>query len=167
MTHSSKTKGKNMRTSLLLLVAIGLGLASAANAQTFAKPGSISSPGTGAGPGPASPYPSTIVVSGLTGPIESLTVSLFGLSHTFPTDIDILLVGPGGETVLLMSDSVGSTPISNVDLTFMDGAPLLPGNGQIVSGTYSPTNYPPAEEFNPPAPSAPSPPAGRRAPPCS
>ena len=61
-------------------------------------------------------YPSNIAVSGLTGrPITNVTVSLNHLSHTFPDDIDVLLVGPQGQTVFLMSDSGGSGDISNVD----------------------------------------------------
>ena len=146
---------RNTHTNLIgCTVAVLLLAASAVHAQTFENTGSISIPGSG-GQGPASPYPSSIVVSGLGEPIESLTVSLFGLSHTFSLDIDILLVGPGGETVVLMSDAGSEADISNVDLTFMDGEPLLPQNGQIVSGTYSPTNYGTGDTFDPPAPAGP------------
>lgn len=43
----------------------------------------------------ASLYPSDIIVSGL-GSIDKITITLSGLNHTFPDDIDILLVGPQG-----------------------------------------------------------------------
>ncbi|MFF2290440.1 hypothetical protein [Peribacillus butanolivorans] len=54
--------------------------------------------------GPAAPYPSFINVAGLTGTIAEVTVTLNNMSHTFPADLDILLVGPQGKNVLLMSD---------------------------------------------------------------
>ena len=46
--------------------------------------------------GTATPYPSTCVVSGLSGSISDVNVQLAGLSHTYPDDIDMLLVSPGG-----------------------------------------------------------------------
>ena len=45
----------------------------------------------------AVPYPSSIPVSGLTGVITNLSVTLRGLSHSWPDDMDVLLVGPGGQ----------------------------------------------------------------------
>src|SRR6185436_18051255 len=39
----------------------------------------------------ASPYPATLTVSGVSGPVNHLTVTLHGLSHNFPDDLDILL----------------------------------------------------------------------------
>ena len=47
--------------------------------------------------GPANPYPLTATVAGLNVPIVDLNVVVNGLSHTFPSDIGILLVGPGGQ----------------------------------------------------------------------
>jgi hypothetical protein len=58
--------------------------------------------------GPATPYPATIVVSGLTTAILDLNVAINGLTHTFPSDIGILLVGPGGQKVVLM-DGAGAS----------------------------------------------------------
>ena len=125
-----------------------------AKAQTFSNPTPIIIPDSGA----ASPYPSNIVVSGV-GTVPGLTLSLFNMNHTFPDDIDILLVGPTGATLLLMSDTGGSLDIVGVNLTFMDGAPALPDTTQITSGTYSPTNYPgllgAGDTFPAPAPAPP------------
>ncbi|HMP84148.1 MAG TPA: S8 family serine peptidase, partial [Verrucomicrobiota bacterium] len=67
----------------------------------------ISIPATGSS-GPASPFPSTISVNGVTGTVSKVTVTLRSLSHTFPDDLDILLVGPGGQKTLLMSDCGGN-----------------------------------------------------------
>jgi hypothetical protein len=44
----------------------------------------------------ATPYPSNITVSGLVGNITKLTVTINGFSHTFPDDVDMMLVAPNG-----------------------------------------------------------------------
>ncbi|MGC2235575.1 MAG: VCBS repeat-containing protein [Pyrinomonadaceae bacterium] len=86
---------------------------------------------------PATPYGSTINVSGASGVISNLKVTLTGFSHTLPTDVDILLVSPNGRGLILMSD-VGIAAASNVNLTFDDAAT---GNlNPAVSGTYKPTD---------------------------
>ena len=89
----------------------------------------------------ASPYPSQIAVSGTSGTITDVNVSLFGYTHGFPDDVDVLLVGPGGQTVVLMADVCGGGPgVSGVNLTFDDGAVgSLPASG-CTSGVYDPTN---------------------------
>ncbi|MFQ3632462.1 hypothetical protein, partial [Roseiflexus sp.] len=61
--------------------------------------------------GAATPYPSTIEVSGLSSSIVSVAVRLNRLSHTFPDDLDIVLVGPSGQAIMLMSDAGGATSI--------------------------------------------------------
>jgi subtilisin-like proprotein convertase family protein len=93
-------------------------------------------------PGTATPYPSEIDVSGLRGPVSDVNVTLTGLSHNFPDDIGVLLVGPEGQTTILMTDVGGSdrTPASAVNLTLDDAASgALPDGGQLSSGTYQPT----------------------------
>ncbi|HEX2739696.1 MAG TPA: hypothetical protein VHM69_04560, partial [Rubrobacter sp.] len=78
----------------------------------------------------ASVYPSTITVSGLPRKITDLNVSLNGISHTFPDDLDILLVGPGGQKVMLMSDAGGDPNLNNANLIFDDDpAPPLDNGG--------------------------------------
>ncbi len=104
--------------------------------------------------GPASPYPSTINVAGLAGTVTRVTVTLNGLSHTFPDDLDILLVGPGG-SVILMSDAGGALDVTNVNLTFDDTGAMLPDSTQIVSGTFQPTNFVAGDTFPAPAPVGP------------
>jgi len=102
--------------------------------------------------GPASPYPATITISGLTAAILDVNVVLNGLSHTFPSDIGVLLVGPGGQKVVLMDGAGGSNPISNVNLVFDDEASSgLPSSGPLSSGSFRPTNFFPADVFDPPA----------------
>lgn len=109
----------------------------------------ITIPSSGAG----TPYPSSITVSGYDPAITDVNVQLAGLSHTWPDDIDILLVGPEGENLVIMSDAGGSADLVNVDLIFDDAAPgPLPDSTQIISGTYQPTDYEPGDAFDPPAP---------------
>jgi subtilisin-like proprotein convertase family protein len=103
--------------------------------------------------GPASPYPSTIAVSGLTGAVTDVQVTLTNVTHTFPGDLDILLVGPSGQNVVLLADVGAGTDIVNATLRFEDASPTTVPT-PIVSGTYRPTN---GGAFNgtPPAPAGP------------
>ncbi|MGE0812995.1 MAG: Calx-beta domain-containing protein [Vicinamibacterales bacterium] len=104
--------------------------------------------------GTASPYPATLNVSGMTGTIQHLAVRIDALTHTFPADIDMLLVGPTGQAVMMMSDRGGSDDVAGVSFTLMDGAPPIPT--PIVPGTYAPTDNAPVGETLPaPAPSGP------------
>ena len=106
--------------------------------------------------GPAGPYPSTITVSNVTGVVNKVTVKLSGFSHTYPADVDVLLVGPNGQKVLLMSDAGGSFSASGLNLTFDDAATAgLPDTAQLVSGSFRPTDYAPADSFPAPAPAGP------------
>src|SRR3954447_6165148 len=105
--------------------------------------------------GPASTYPAPIQVSGLTGTITDVDVRLNTLDHPFPSDLDVMLVGPGGQHVVLMSDAGSNHPA--VDTTFFidDEAPFpVPGLGQINTDRYQPTNYGSGDPFPAPAPSA-------------
>jgi len=148
---------KTRSLTTLTLSALALATASfGATAATFSNGASIAIPaeGTGASTGsPASPYASTINVSGLTGNVTSVTVTLNSVSHTFPADIDILLVAPNGQQVLLMSDMGGGNDINGVNLSFSATASAgLPT--PIVSGTYLPSNNGFASPFPAPAPSS-------------
>jgi uncharacterized repeat protein (TIGR01451 family) len=119
-------------------------------------PGQINIPGTGT-QGPGSPYPSTILLSGVSGVVSKVTVLLKGLSHTFPSDVDVMLVGPTGQSVVLMSSAGEGDQISGVDLTFDDNASQsLPNASAITTGAYKPTNYSsPTNNFYPGAPAGP------------
>jgi subtilisin-like proprotein convertase family protein len=89
----------------------------------------------------ASPYPSAITVSGQTGVISNLTVSVTGFDHTFAEDVSALLVGPTGQKMILWAQASDGSGSTGVNLTFDDAATAyLPINGPIVSGTFKPTN---------------------------
>jgi subtilisin-like proprotein convertase family protein len=125
---------------------------------SFSNTGSINIPDVGT----ASPYPSTISVSGINGAIGKLTVTVNNLSHSLKSDLDMMLVGPNGQSVILMSDV--SPNLSTI--TFDDaGEPLVPtprpkppANGNSVgntnvsatptdSRTYQPTNKDSNDKF--------------------
>lgn len=131
--------------SLPLALSIGLlGLASAAwgaggRTDSFCNTTAMSIPVSGAN-GPASIYPANINASGMPPSVTKITVQLLGLSHTFPGDLDILLVGPQGNQVVLMSDAGAGFDITNVDLIFDDGAPTAISTSAITAGAYRPAN---------------------------
>jgi extracellular elastinolytic metalloproteinase len=104
--------------------------------------------------GPAPPYPSSINIATSPGPIAKVQARLNGLNHVFPGDVDVLLQGPGGQTVVLMSD-VNASSVTNVTLTFSDTGATMPTTGALVTGTYRPTDNAPTETFPAPAPAGP------------
>jgi FIMAH domain/Proprotein convertase P-domain len=72
--------------------------------------------------------------------VADVNVTLFGLTHTFPDDVAVLLVGPQRQASLLMADVGDATAISGMKLTFDDSAAnSLPDEFEIVSGTYRPS----------------------------
>ena len=127
-----------------------------ANTISFTNPASIMIPASGTS-GAGGPYPSTVTVSGLTATPDKVTVTLRGLNHTYPDDLDVLLVGPTGQKVLLMSDCGGSDDLNGITLTFDDSAASsLPDFSLITSGTYKPSNYDTTtDNFSAPAPGSP------------
>jgi subtilisin-like proprotein convertase family protein len=92
--------------------------------------------------GRANTYGSSIVASGLTGAITDLNVTLTNFNHLNPDDVDILLVGPSGKRILLMSDAGGTTDVVNVNLTFDDGAAaVIPDAGPVITASVRPSNF--------------------------
>ena len=134
--HNTRLAGR-----LALVLALGVGAAGGTSASVLGYTGGGTIiPGTGT-TGPASQYPLTISVPDSLI-ISDVDVVLSGLSHTFPDDLDILLRGPGGQTVLLMSDAGGGFDISGVTFRFDDAAlTALPDATQLVAGIFRPTNY--------------------------
>ena len=106
--------------------------------QIFSAPGAITINDNAI----ATPYPSSVNVSGMSGVISKVVVTLKGLIHDFPADLDVLLVGPGGQKVMLMSDAGGNSPIST-DVSFdAAAAAAVPQSTAIATNsTYKPTDY--------------------------
>ena len=105
---------------------------------SFTNPDPITIPVVGV----ASPYPSSISVSGVPGRTRKVAITIYRLSHTWPGDIGVLLVAPTGQNVLLMSGVGGGSRLAGVTLDFDDfSANTLPSSGAIRSGIYRPTNF--------------------------
>lgn len=133
------------------------------NGSTFCNPGTITLPASGS-PGTGSVYPSQIFVSGLTGSITRLSVTLSNITHPRPDDLQVLLVGPTGAQLVLMAQAGGTASgVANVTVTLADDAgATLADAGPLASGSYRPTSYnsspvlfpapAPAGPYNQPAP---------------
>lgn len=100
--------------------------------------------------GNAGLYPSPIAVSGVGASASKVTVTLSGFSHSFPDDVDVLLVGPTGARAVLLSDAGGIGPgVSNLNFTFDQTAATLISDGTApTSGTYQPVNYTSVDAFD-------------------
>jgi subtilisin-like proprotein convertase family protein len=151
--HKARISGLTSAFAFLLILTQGLG------ATTFSSFDLISIPASGT-MGIANSYPSTIDVSGLTGTIADVNVTISGLSHTAPDNIDILLVAPGGLKIVLMSDAGGPHNVTNINLTFDDQAgSSLPNGSALATGSFEPANYTgnggPNDNFPAPVPSGP------------
>jgi subtilisin-like proprotein convertase family protein len=149
-----------------LLVASTMVLVAPASAATFSNPGAIAikdsttSCSTVPDQATASPFPSNVQVSGLQSSVTDVNVTLHGFSHSAPGDVRALLVGPHGQTTLLMHEAGVDNAVTNLTLTFDDSAAgVLPNT--LVSGTFKPSQentacgYPASLSFPGPAPAGP------------
>jgi subtilisin-like proprotein convertase family protein len=157
--HKKKMRARRSLSSFLLavLVAALVLVAGPASAATlFSNPTPIKIPSSGVS-GSAAPYPSEIAVSGLTGPITNLAVTLYRVGHTRPAEMDILLVSPSGDNVMLMSDACGEDDIEDFTWIFSQQAPRAMSSDSSDCGeiTYRPTNYDSADTMLLPAPAGP------------
>ncbi|MGD9630420.1 MAG: S8 family serine peptidase [Pyrinomonadaceae bacterium] len=118
---------------------------------SFSNNTSITIPGSGA----ASLYPSTINVTGAPTSISGAKVTITGFDHTFPADVDFLLVNPAGRKFILESDGGGLNPVTARNYTFADDAAGLFPQATAASGTYRPANYGTGDAFPAPAPVSP------------
>src|ERR1019366_3061629 len=115
----------------------------------FSSPGLISVPATNFVPspaqGPSGPYPSGITVSGIAGNVGKVTVTVSNMTHTSPSDIEMVLVSPA-TNVLLMNYVGGGkgVGVTNYTLTFDDAAATYLSSNQLVNNisvTNKPTPY--------------------------
>ena len=119
--------------------------------------------------GPATPYPSQIVVSNMSGTISKLQLTISQFWHTYPGDVDMLLVSPAGQKMVIWSrvgDSGGTNTqytgsATNITTTLDDAATFaLPYPYPLISIPFRPADYstvvPPLAAFPSPAPVGPS-----------
>jgi hypothetical protein len=113
----------------------GAGASAQTPASTFANAGAIMINDLAT----ATPYPSVVNVSGLTGSLVKVTLQLNRFNHTCPFDVAMALVAPNGTWIVPMNSAGGCLGATDVNLQFADGFLNLPE--ETVSGTYSPTNF--------------------------
>jgi len=141
-----------MKTSgftALLCAFVFAGAASIAQAQTFSNPSTI----TINDAAPATPYPSSIAVSGVTSSSNKVTVTLNGFSHTFSSDLNIVVVAPNGQAVALINRVGGGADYTGGNYSFNDAAASPVAGSPIAPGTYLPSGG----SWNLPAPGPASP----------
>ena len=103
--------------------------------------------------GAATPFPSEINVSGLQGTVTGVSARLDGFVHSFPTDVGVLLVAPGGQTVNLLTGAGSSNDVNGATLTFDDSGGVAPV--VLTTGTYKPSNTAVDPTYIAPAPAGP------------
>ena len=92
-------------------------------------------------PGLPSNYPSIADINGLSGAITKVRVKLTNVTHTFPSDFDVLLVGPQGQRTILMSDAGGGGPgVTGQTYIFDQAAAADFPNTNAPGGIYRPVN---------------------------
>lgn len=138
--------------ALVALVALaglsGAAEPASASTQTFVNPAPMLIPAPG-GPsgddqGPGSLYPSSVVVQGMTGPITDVNITLYRVTHPSPEDIDILLVSPSGDHVMVMRGVCGGPGAPDVvDFTWIFDQQVLssmPAGGPCDGFAYRPSS---------------------------
>ena len=121
------------RLALAAAALLALPALSSADTGTFANNDGITIPDTSV----ATPYPSSITVSGLTGRITDVNAGIAGFTHTAATDVRILLRAPSGDGLLLLDAPSCGGNISAVDMSFDDGAASGP-TGICATGSFRP-----------------------------
>ncbi len=157
-----------MTTIGLVVPVLVTGLASTASAAragytqdadlTIEKPGydhgwnwGVTVPSEGA----ATPYPSTVELAG-SGVVSDVDVYLYNVNHPKAEDLDVLLVGPGGQQATVLSDVGGDHPFSGNYIHLDDEAESsLPAESlQNWHNHSQPTNLDGSDEFPAPAPTS-------------
>lgn len=129
--------------------------AGALTTKTFSNPAPITindatTPGV---PVAASPSPLAITGVGVAAypvittppvPRPTVSVTLHGVTHTSPADLDVRIVGPGSSSGVTLLDNAGGTtvPVIDADLTFSSaGTTTVPFAGPMTAGVFQPSLY--------------------------
>ncbi|MGH2618165.1 MAG: hypothetical protein ACRDJC_23300 [Thermomicrobiales bacterium] len=121
--------------------------------RTFRNAAPIEVPIAETSPVSASFYPSPIVVNGLKGTVRDVNVRLNDFSHDDPDEVRVLLVGPGGQTAIVLAEIGAEEEINDVTLRLDDEAAAPLSDATLRSGIFRPTNdLGSAIAFNVPAP---------------
>jgi subtilisin-like proprotein convertase family protein len=89
----------------------------------------------------ASSYPSVVNVVGVDATVCKVTVTLDRLTHTWPDDLDIVLEGPQGQRVKLMSDAGGAFDVVDKTIIIDDTVHATQPSWGTLMGFSTPVNY--------------------------
>jgi|HubBroStandDraft_1064217.scaffolds.fasta_scaffold00113_18 predicted outer membrane repeat protein len=108
------------------------------NGNQFCNQGPITIPSTA---GAATPYPSNIFVTDLSGNVGAVTVNLNNISSSNIQQTDFLLVGPTGAEIIPFASVGDGSAVSGVNITLDDTASgLIPVGSPLTTGSYKPTS---------------------------
>jgi hypothetical protein len=109
--------------------------------RSFGNPAPIDLP-VAASPASAALYPSTIEVRGLRGKLRDVNVRLQVLDQTYLADFEMLLVGPRGQTAIVLANADSAAGGDGATLRLDDeaAATVPPPEVGLPSGTFRPTN---------------------------
>jgi len=126
------------------------------NGTQFCNPGTINLNTMNGQAQPGVPYPQHVFVTGLGGSITGLSLALNNV-NAFPSPLEVLLVGPGGDKFVALAGAGGnSNKLSGANLILSDAAAnLVPASGLSGGGTFLPTDYIANIAFPAPAPAGP------------
>lgn len=141
-------QARKMSLVLTALALAGASFGADAGTYAFSNPSRVViSSGTENQGMPATPYPSPITVTGVSGRLDQMEVTLHGLSHEWLSDVSVMLVSPGGKQITLLNrvttpfdPETDGRSVRDLTLTFRaDGATYDGTTGiPLVSGTYRP-----------------------------
>jgi uncharacterized repeat protein (TIGR01451 family) len=95
------------------------------------------------GSGPSGPYATSNYVSGISNYVANVSVTVSNLYHSYPHDIELLLLGPGGQSSVLMAAAAAGTAANiPVTVTFDQTAATAISSSQSLStGRYQPAEF--------------------------
>lgn len=138
-------RGAGAGALCLVVAAIAAGPAQAAETHSFSNTTPIATDTFLGTAGPMLPYPSAIAVADVAGTITDANVTLHLIAHGDIDEIDALVLGPGGQDAMVLSDACDpgqNTTLNPLTFTFDDGAAsAVPASPPCTSGTFRPTNY--------------------------
>ena len=138
LTSTSKNWKKSTTTWLIALF-VFCGVSDAFGQTTFTNTSNICPPDNN-----TTGSTSTINATGFTNNIASVTVNIPNIDHTWYDDLDIMLISPTGQRIILMSDCGGDNNPSNNNRNYVfiqGGIALSDGAQPTASGNVSPTNF--------------------------
>lgn len=136
---STSKNWKKSTTTWLIALFVFCGVSDAFGQTTFTNTSNICPPDNN-----TTGSTSTINATGFTNNIASVTVNIPNIDHTWYDDLDIMLISPTGQRIILMSDCGGDNNPSNNNRNYVfiqGGIALSDGAQPTASGNVSPTNF--------------------------